>query len=95
MDPIYRCIFHTAEIELLGETPSDDASSFTAGLWLDFENVKLRGAITTFEEGDSRTASGGLLYQVQYNFVVGAEFELLLEDETDGFGVSVHFGRSF
>ncbi|MYD46508.1 MAG: hypothetical protein F4W92_09160 [Gammaproteobacteria bacterium] len=93
------------------ETDTDSEFELTKGLiagtWLKLDTFVLRVAVlnfndkdnrvisTTFDDEDNRTISGGLLFQMDNNFVLGAEIGMLLDSKEDGFSFSLQIGRSF
>ena len=87
--------FSSTEVELLGETDSDEITGLSAGLWLELDTFKLRGAVNSLDDEDNRSIHGGLLFQMDNKFVFGADFGMLLDDEVDGFRFSLQIGRSF
>ena len=87
--------FTSSETEFIGRTESDENLGLYAGLWLDFDNYKLRGAMTDIDDSDNRAVFGGLLFQMDNNFAFGAEVGLFLDSEADGFKFSLQFGRVF
>lgn len=93
--PFVGANFTSAEVEILGFTESDESWGLNAGLWLDLDTVKLRGAITDLDDSDSRAVFGGFLYQMDNSFALGAVFGVLLDSEVDGFRFSLQFGRKF
>ena len=86
--------FTSSEVELFGRE-SEETWGLYAGLWLDFDNYKLRGAMTDIDDSDNRAVHGGLLFQMDNNFALGVEIGLYMEREVDGFKFSLQFGRVF
>ncbi|MYD46364.1 MAG: hypothetical protein F4W92_08435 [Gammaproteobacteria bacterium] len=74
---------------------SADPFYLKIGLWLELDSFKVRGFLTGLDDSDTRGVSGAVLYQMENKFVVGAEFNVLLDSEADGFRFSLQFGRSF
>lgn len=103
--PFVGASFSSTETEetLFGDgfTESEGTFSLTAGLWLELDTLKLRGALTDLDDNDSVDVSGGLLFEggllfpMDNDFALGAEFGMLLDSEVDGFTFSVQFGRKF
>ena len=93
--PFVGLSFTSSELEIFGETDSDETTSFNAGLWLELDTFKLRGALIDLDDSDNRAIVGGLLFQMDNNFALGAEFGVLLDSEVDGFRFSLQFGRKF
>ncbi len=87
--------FSSTEVDLMGETDSDEITGLSAGLWLELDTFKLRGAVNSLDDEDNRSIHGGLLFQMDNKFVFGADFGMLLDDEVDGFRFSLQIGRSF
>ena len=93
------------------ETNTDSELELTKGLiagtWFKLDTVILRGAVanfddkdnrvfsTNYDDEDNRVISGGLLFQMDNNIVLGVEFETFLDSEEDGFSFSLQIGRSF
>ena len=65
------------------------------GLWLELDTFKVRGALNIWDESETPSVSGGVLYQMDNEFAVGAEFEVNLDSEANRFRFSLQFGRSF
>lgn len=93
--PFVGLSFSSSEVKILGVTDVDETTSVNAGLWLELDTFKLRGALTDLDDSDSRAINGGLLFQMDNDFVLGAEFGMLLDSEVDGFRFSFQFGRKF
>ncbi|MDE0646106.1 MAG: hypothetical protein OXH84_07730 [Gammaproteobacteria bacterium] len=93
--PFIGATFDTGEIEILGQSESDDEWSFNAGIWLTLDMVYLRGAVYSIDDSDSRSISGGFLYQMDSDFVFGAAAEFLLDSDSDGMSFTLSFGRAF
>lgn len=68
---------------------------FIAGAWYTLDTFILRGAVSHLDDEDNRTISGGLLYQMDNKFALGAELGLLLDSDVDRLSFSLQFGRSF
>ncbi|MYD45133.1 MAG: hypothetical protein F4W92_02105 [Gammaproteobacteria bacterium] len=62
---------------------------------MELDTFKLRGAVVNLDDEDNRAIFGGLLFQMDNNFALGAEFGMLLDDEVDGFRFSLQIGRKF
>ncbi|MYC24450.1 MAG: hypothetical protein F4X56_00860 [Gammaproteobacteria bacterium] len=93
--PFAGASFSSAKDELSGFSYSDDAWSFSAGVWFKFDKFKIRGAMTNIDNSDNQTIIGGFLYQMDNNYVLGAEVGMLLNENVDGFKFSLQFGRAF
>lgn len=93
--PFVGASFSSSEVEILGESESDETWGLNVGLWLELDTFKLRGALTDLDDSDSRAIFGGLLFQMDNNFILGAEVGTLLDSELDGFRLSLQFGRVF
>ncbi|MXZ44933.1 MAG: hypothetical protein F4Z01_08195 [Gammaproteobacteria bacterium] len=65
------------------------------GSWVELDNFKLRGVINNIEDNVDRTVIGGILFQMNNNFVLGAEVGMLLGSEVDGSRFSLQFGMKF
>ena len=65
------------------------------GLWRELDTFKVRGALNIWDESERIGVSGGVLYQMDNEFAVGAKFEVSLDDEANRFRFSLQFGRSF
>lgn len=87
--------FTSSETEFMSSTASDETWGLYAGLWLDFEDYKLRGTMTDLDNADNRAVHGGLLFQMDNNFALGAEIGFFLERDVDAFKISLQFGRVF
>ena len=87
--------FTSSEREFMSSTASDETLGLYAGLWLDFDNYKLRGTMTDIDDTDNRAVHGGLLFQMDNNFALGAELGFFLERDVDAFKFSLQFGRVF
>ena len=48
-----------------------------------------------WDESDIPGVSGGVIFQMDNKFAVGAELEILLDGEENRFRFSLQFGRSF
>ena len=72
-----------------------DTFGVQTGVWREFGTFKVRGALNILEESERIGISGGVLFQIDNKFAVGAELEMLLESEASGFRFSLQFGRSF
>ena len=64
------------------------------GLWLQLDTFKVRGALNIWDESEPPGVSGGVLFQMDNDFIVGAEFEVSLDTEANRFRFSLQFGRS-
>ena len=93
--PFIGAFMSNLEEELNGFGTNDETSGFNAGFWVDFDAFKLRGAMTDIENSDNRKLSGGLLFQMDNKFTVGAELGVLLDVQEDRFRFWLQFGRSF
>ena len=75
---------------------AEDRSERYIGLWLERDTFKVRGALNNIlDESEPMSVSGGVLFQMDNKFAVGAEFEILLDSKAEGFQFSLQFGRSF
>ena len=77
---------------------SADPFSLNIGLWRELDTVnaiKVRGALNIWDESDIPGVSGGVIFQMDNKFAVGAELEILLDGEENRFRFSLQFGRSF
>lgn len=93
--PFIGTSFSSWEVDAPGESESDETWGVNAGLWLELDTFKLRGALTHLDDSDNRAVSGGMLFQMDNNFALSAEIGMLLDDEVDEFRISLQFGRSF
>ena len=93
--PFIGANYYTGEIEVFGQSESDDEWSLDVGIWLTLDMVYLRGAVYSIEDGDSRSIAGGFLYQMDSDFVFGAAVEFLLDSDVDGMSLTLSFGRTF
>ena len=93
--PFIGASFSSSEVEIFGESESDETWGLNAGLWLELDTFKLRGALTNLDDSDNRAVFGGVLLQMDNNFAFGAEFGMLLDSEVDGFRFSLQIGRTF
>ena len=93
--PFVGTTFYSAEVEAFGESESDESWGLNAGLWLELDTFKLRATINDIDDSDSRSITGGILFQMDNNFAFGAEVGMLLDDEVDGFRFSLQIGRVF
>lgn len=93
--PFVGASFSSSEVEILGASESDETWGFNAGLWLELDTFKLRGAVLNLDDSDNRAVTGGLLFQMDNDFAIGAEIGMLLDSEVDGFRLSLQFGRKF
>ena len=93
--PFVGASFTSSEIEFAGESESDETWGLNAGMWVELDTFKLRGAVVNLDDEDNRAIFGGLLFQMDNNFALGAEFGMLLDDEVDGFRFSLQIGRKF
>ncbi|MDE0402625.1 MAG: hypothetical protein OXI36_04285 [Gammaproteobacteria bacterium] len=92
--PFIGAVFQTGETEILGLSESTDDWSINAGIWLTLDRVYLRGAMYSIDDSDSRSISGGFLYQMESEFVIGAAVESLLDSDIDGMYFTLSFGKS-
>ena len=93
--PFVGTTFYSAEVEAFGESESDESWGLNAGLWLELDTFKLRATINDIDDSDSRSITGGLLFQMDNDFAFGAEVGMLLDDEVDGFRISLQIGKVF
>ncbi|MXZ44931.1 MAG: hypothetical protein F4Z01_08185 [Gammaproteobacteria bacterium] len=93
--PFIGTSFSSWEVEAPGQSESDETWGVNAGLWLDLDTFKLRGALSHLDDSDNRAISGGLLFQMENKFTLSAEIGLLLDDEVDEFRISLQFGKTF
>lgn len=93
--PFIGTSFNKWEVEAVDESESDETWGLNAGLWLEQDTFILRGALTDLDDSDNRAISGGLLFQMDNNFVFGTEIGMLLDDEVDEFRFSLQIGRVF
>ena len=93
--PFIGVKYYTGEIEVFRQSESDDEWSIDGGIWLTLDKVKLRGAVYSIEDSDSRSIAGGFLYQMDSDFVFGATAEFLLDSDIDGMSFTLSFGRAF
>lgn len=83
------------EVEARGESKSEEGLGINVGLWLELDRLKLRGAITDLDESDNRAISGNLLVRLKNNYFLGIETVEPLRDESNGYGWSIQFGKTF
>ena len=93
--PFVGVSFTSTEVEFMGMTDSDETFGINAGMWLELDTFKVRGAVVNLDDEDNRAVFGGILFPVSTNFTVGAEFGMNLDDEVDGFRFSLQIGRKF
>lgn len=93
--PFVGTSFSSWEVEAPGASESDETWGINAGLWLELDTFKLRGALNHLDDSDNRAISGGLLFQMDNKFALSAEIGMLLDDEVDEFRISLQFGRTF
>lgn len=107
--PFFGMSLGVSKIEF--ETNTDSELEVTKGLiagtWLKLDAFKLRVAVANFDDKDNRVFStnynaednrvitGGLLFQLDNNIVLGVEVGTLLDSEEDGFSFSLQIGRSY
>ena len=72
-----------------------DTFGFNTGVWLELDTFKVRGALNFMDESERIGVSSGVLFQLENNYAVGADLEILLDNGADGFRFSIQFGRSF
>ena len=72
-----------------------DTSNFNIGYWLELDTIKVRGSLNNLDGKKPMGVSGGVLLQMDNKFAVGAEIEIQLDSEAEGFRFSLQFGRSF
>ncbi|MYC24446.1 MAG: hypothetical protein F4X56_00840 [Gammaproteobacteria bacterium] len=83
------------EFEINTDRKYDLTKGLIAGSWYKLDTFILRGAVSHLDDGDNRTISGGLLYQMDNRFALGAELGWLLDSDVDRLSFSLQFGRSF
>ena len=93
--PFIGTSFTNWEVESDDESESDETWGLNAGLWIELDTFKVRGALTDLDDNDNRAILGGLLFQMHNNYVVGTEIGMLLDDEIDEFRFSLQFGKTF
>ena len=93
--PYVGLSFTSSEVDFMGTTDSDETVGLNAGMWLELDTFKIRGAVVNLDDEDNRAVFGGFLFQMDNNFALGAEFGMNLDDEVDGFRFSLQFGRQF
>ncbi|MCY3540484.1 MAG: hypothetical protein OXH31_01035 [Gammaproteobacteria bacterium] len=72
-----------------------DKGGRNIGLWIERDTFKVKGALKSVDGNEPMSVSGGVLFQMDNKFAVGAEFEIQLDSEAEGFRFSLQFGRSF
>ncbi|MCY3541450.1 MAG: hypothetical protein OXH31_06040 [Gammaproteobacteria bacterium] len=93
--PFVGLSFTSSEVDLMGESDSEETWGLSAGLWLQVDTFLLRGAVLNLDDEDNRAISGGVLFPVSTNFTLGGEFGMNLDSEVDGFKLSLQIGRKF
>ena len=51
--------------------------------------------MTDLEDEENRSIFGGLMFEVDNTYIVGAEIEMLLDNDKDRYSFSFQIGRSF
>ncbi|MXZ55912.1 MAG: hypothetical protein F4227_05560 [Gammaproteobacteria bacterium] len=93
--PFIGASFASTKLNLRGESESDKEWNFLAGVWLEMRPFKLRGTVYSLDDSDNRTISGGMLFPMTDNIIIGADFGVLLDSDKDGFSFSLQIGRIF
>ena len=92
--PFVGVSFSRSKVELKTRTDNEEIWGLNAGLWLELDTFKLRGAVTNLDDEDNRVVAAGILFQFENKFAVGTEFGMLLDSEVDGFKFSLQIGRA-
>lgn len=93
--PFIGTSFTRSEVKYPLGSDVDETWGFNAGTWLELNTLKLRGAVTDLDDEDKRSVLCGLMFDVDNTFILGAEFEMLLDRDRDRYSFSFQIGRSF
>ena len=93
--PFVGTSFTRTEIKYPHDNNVEETWSVNAGMWFEFNTFKLRGAVTDLEDEENRSIFGGLMFEVDNTYIVGAEIEVLLDNDKDRYSFSFQIGRSF